>query len=96
MKLTGFRLFIGLALLSAGASAVAVENPLSTYTRTLVDLMNVFGKLDRAAADRMMENERYLLARLMLRMSNGFYALMYAKADLVKAMEDSSSPRRFH
>jgi hypothetical protein len=92
MKLTGFRLFIGLALLSAGASAVAVENPLSTYTRTLVDLMNVFGKLDRAAADRMMENERYLLARLMLRMSNGFYALMYAKADLVKAMEDSSVP----
>src|SRR5437016_3271733 len=92
MKRTTFRLFVGLALLSLGTSTVAAENPLSTYTKTLIDLIDVFGKLDRTIADRMKENERYLLAKLMSRMSSGFYALMNAKADLAKSMENSAAP----
>src|SRR6266478_674311 len=92
MKPTAFRLFIGLALLSPSALTVAAENPLSTYTRTLTDLLGVFGKLNMAVADQMKENERHVLARWMLNLSNGFYGLMNAKADLAKAMEESAVP----
>jgi hypothetical protein len=92
MKRTAFRLITGLVLLLPVASTVAAENPLSTYTRTLIDLMNVFGKLNQAVADRMKEDERYVLARLMSRLSTGFYALMNAKGDFAKALEDSAAP----
>lgn len=92
MTPTVFRLFIVLALLSPSALTVAAENPLSTYTITLTDLLKVFSKLNIAVADQMKENERYVLAKWMLNLSSGFYGLMNAKAGLTKAMEESSVP----
>jgi hypothetical protein len=71
---------------------VAAEDPLSHFTSALTDLLSAFGKLNTAVADKMKENERYLLARWMQNLSNGFYGLMYAKQDLTKAMEQSSEP----
>jgi hypothetical protein len=36
---------------------------LASYTLQLIELLDVFGKLDKAAARRMAANERYLMAR---------------------------------
>src|SRR5215470_13349098 len=95
MMPTAFRLLIVLALLSPSALTVAAENPLSTYTITLTDLLKVFSKLNAAIADQMKENDRYVLAKWMLNLSSGFYGLMNAKAGLTKAMEEGSAPGAF-
>jgi hypothetical protein len=53
----------------------APEQPLSLYTQQLLELLNLFKKLDEATAARMAENERYLMAKSMLRLSGAFYQL---------------------
>jgi hypothetical protein len=65
------------------------SNSISEFTKQLVELMGIWGKLNQATADRMKENERYLLAKAMLRLSSGFYALKVAKEDFVASIEAS-------
>lgn len=74
-----------------GASDDKSKKLPSDYTEQLIDLMGLWTKLNQAVADRMQQNERYLLAKAMLRMSSGFYALKIAKEDFVASIEASPS-----
>jgi hypothetical protein len=76
--------FILLLSLGAGQSTES-SNALSSYTKQLIDLTNLFQKLDKATAERMAANERYLMAKAMLRLSGGFYSLKRDKAQFVRA-----------
>ena len=78
---------VALAALAEPALGAADEKPLSDYTQQLIDLMAFWGQLNQKVADRMQQNERYLLAKAMLRMSNGFFALKIAKSGLVASIE---------
>src|SRR5271169_457652 len=63
------------------------STPLAEFTKQLVELMGIWSQLNQATADRMKENERYLLAKAMLRLSSGFYALKVAKEDFVASIK---------
>jgi hypothetical protein len=63
------------------------SNSLSDFTNQLVELMGIWGKLNQATADTMKENDRYPLAKAMLRLSSGFYALKVAKKGFVASIE---------
>jgi hypothetical protein len=67
-------------------SRSADDNPLSHFTKQLVDLMGLWSQLNQAVADRMKQDERYVLAKAMLRLSSGFYALKVAKEDFVASI----------
>jgi hypothetical protein len=60
---------------------------MSSYTKQLIELMGVWGQLNQATADRMKEDERFLLAKEMLRMQAGFHALRTAKGDFVSSVQ---------
>ena len=78
---------VALAALSQPALGATDAKPLSDYTQQLIDLMAFWGQLNQKVADRMQQNERYLLAKAMLRMSSGFYALKIAKDGLLASIE---------
>jgi hypothetical protein len=77
---------VGAAHLSIAASAA---DSFSAYTKSLVDLMNIYDKLDEAAAKKIAANERYLLAKAMLRLSSSFYQLKNDKSDFYDTVENS-------
>ncbi|UPK26756.1 hypothetical protein [Bradyrhizobium sp. 195] len=87
-RLARWLCFPALAILFSLNVGQAAENPnaLSSYTKQLIDLMNLFEKLDKATADRMAANERYLMAKAMLRLSGGFYRLKEDKARFARAV----------
>ena len=53
---------VALAALSQPALGATDAKPLSDYTQQLIDLMAFWGQLNQKVADRMQQNERYLLA----------------------------------
>ncbi|NKN12294.1 hypothetical protein [Rhizobium laguerreae] len=61
------------------ASPTTAQESFSAYTKSLIDLMNVFDKLDEAVATKIAANERYLLAKSMLRLSASLYQLRNEK-----------------
>ncbi len=80
-------MMLALAALAQPSLGVGDDKPLSDYTEQLINLMALWNKLNQAVADRMQQNERYLLAKAMLRMSSGFYALKTAKDGFVASLE---------
>jgi hypothetical protein len=62
-------------------------NSLSEFTKQLIGLMGLWGRLNQATADRVKGNERYLLAKAMPRLSSDFYALKIAKEGFVASIE---------
>lgn len=83
----GVGIVLALATLARPSLGAAGDKPLSAYTEQLISLMGFWDKLNQAVADRMHQNERYLLAKAMLRMSSGFSALKIAKDRYVAAIE---------
>ena len=81
------RLIVVLSLVLPIGAIAASRQPLTSYTRQLIELLNLFKKLDEAAATRMAENERYLMAKAMLRLSSAFYRLRNDKEELVRQIE---------
>lgn len=65
------------------------ENDLTSYIEQLVTLVGTFSKLDQAVADRMSANERYIMAKHMLRLSSNFYYLMLRKDELTRQVYQS-------
>jgi hypothetical protein len=78
---------LALAALPLPSLGAADDKPLSDYTEQLIDLMAFWGKLNQKVAERMQQNERYLLAKAMLRMSSGFYGLKIAKDGFAASIE---------
>ena len=79
---TRIMIFIAISVTSCfslRSPAYALESDITSYTSELIKLFDLFGKLDKAAADRMKQNERYLLAKEMLRLSSSLYHLTVAK-----------------
>lgn len=66
------------------------EDSLTSYTEQLVKLVGLFSELDQTVADRMNANERYIMAKHMLRLSSNFYYLMLRKDDLMRAVYKSA------
>jgi hypothetical protein len=60
---------------------------LSSYTKSLILLAKGVDKLTNFTAERIATNERYVLAKAMVRLAGGFYALMIAKEKFVVAAE---------
>lgn len=81
------------AIFSSATLPALAESPQSPYTQQLIDLLNVFSKLDKVVAERMKANERVLLAKAMVRMSSGFYTIMIAKDEFVSAIRNSADFR---
>jgi hypothetical protein len=80
-------IMLATAALAQPSQSADGDKPLSDYTEQLINLMALWSKLNQAVADRMQQNERYLLAKAMLRMSSGFYALKIAKDGYVASIE---------
>ncbi|NKM55863.1 hypothetical protein GFL21_15230 [Rhizobium anhuiense] len=71
---------IAVHLVLLQANSVAAKEPFSDYTHSLIELVNVFKKLDEVTASRIAANERHLLAKAMLRLSAAFYQLRVDKS----------------
>lgn len=88
---------LALVLTLASRPPVAAEsNSLSAYTKQLIQLMDVFGKLNEAVAQRMQANERHLMAKAMYRLSGGFYELRGDKNRLTNMVRYAIERDDFH
>lgn len=87
----GMGIMLALSTLAQHSFSTTGDKPLSNYTEQLIELMGFWAKLNQAVAGRMNQNERYLLAKAMLRMSSGFYALKISKDGLVASIEAEPS-----
>ena len=80
-----------LSLTEVARPAPAPESAPSEYVQQLQRLLDVYDALNAAVSRRMKANERHVLAKHLMSLSDGFYTLMNAKADLITAIENSPS-----
>ena len=59
----GIGLLLAMATISQPSLSATDDNPLSAYTKQLVDLMSQWADLNKAVATRMAHNDRVLLGQ---------------------------------
>jgi hypothetical protein len=86
MQLGRGKLFAAFMLICVLVNSKVFASALTDYVDELTQLLTSFKKLDKATADQMASNERYLLAKDMLHLSANFYQLMLDKQEYLRQL----------